>query len=89
MWEHAHGIRVATVGNPGWEVKPDGASAGKVIDLPIERDESDWISVRTTETEFAGYGGPRNLPELLVLAVDLSWDGDEVKTSNDDGRGVR
>lgn len=88
VWEHAHGIRIATLDNPGWEVKIDGASAGKVIDLAIERDESDWVSVRATETEFAGYSGPRNLSELLVLAVDWSRDGDNVKASNNNGRGV-
>ena len=67
VWEHAHGIRIATLD---------------------KRDESDWVSVRATETEFAGYSGPRNLSELLVLAVDWSRDGDNVKASNDNGRGV-
>ncbi|MPV60917.1 hypothetical protein GD416_31955 [Burkholderia sp. BE24] len=35
-----------------------------------ERHESDWVSVRATRAEFAGYGGPGNLPELLALTVE-------------------
>ncbi|HEM7879464.1 immunity 53 family protein [Burkholderia contaminans] len=82
VWEHAHGIEIATLDNPGWKVKLTGTSSGKAIDLAIERDESDWLSVRATQAEFAGYGGPGNLPELLALAVE--WiDG---SATNDEGR---
>ncbi|WP_157653604.1 immunity 53 family protein [Burkholderia ubonensis] len=70
VWEHAHGIEIANIDNPGWRVKIDGASAGKPLDLHVERDEMDWISIRATDTAFAGYGGPGNLPELLALAAD-------------------
>ncbi|WP_431820885.1 immunity 53 family protein [Burkholderia sp. F1] len=70
VWEHAHGIEIANIDNPGWRVKIDGASAGKSLDLQVEHDEMDWISVRATNTAFAGYGGPGNLPELLALAAD-------------------
>jgi hypothetical protein len=85
VWEHAHGIEIATLDNPGWKVKLDGGSAGKVIDLAIERDESDWISVRATGAEFAGYGGTGNLPELLALAVE--WI--DRSAMNDEGRSDR
>lgn len=85
VWEHAHGIEIATLDNPGWKVKLSGASSGNAIDLAIERDESDWISVRATQAEFAGYGGPGNLPELLALAVE--WiDG---SATNDEGQSDR
>ncbi|RBB32613.1 hypothetical protein DPV79_37720 [Burkholderia reimsis] len=85
VWEHAHGIEVVTLDNPGWKVKLDGATSGKVIDLSIERNESDWISVRATSAEFAGYGGPGNLPELLLLAVEwIDW-----RATNDEGRSDR
>ncbi|WP_157657869.1 immunity 53 family protein [Burkholderia ubonensis] len=70
VWEHAHGIEIANIDNPGWRVKIDGASDGKPLDLHVERDEMDWISIRATDTAFAGYGGPGNLPELLALAAD-------------------
>ncbi|WP_412525041.1 Imm53 family immunity protein [Burkholderia lata] len=39
MWEHAHGIEIATLDNPGWKVTLTGASSGKAVDLAIERDE--------------------------------------------------
>ncbi|KVR73385.1 hypothetical protein WM06_09575 [Burkholderia cepacia] len=85
VWEHAHGIEVVTLDNPGWKVKLDGATSGKVIDLSIERNESDWISVRATNAEFAGYGGPGNLPELLALAVEwIDW-----RATNDEGQSDR
>ncbi|VWD62289.1 hypothetical protein BLA39750_07530 [Burkholderia lata] len=85
VWEHAHGIEIATLDNPGWKVKLDGGSFGKVIDLAIERDESDWISVRATGAEFAGYGGGGNLLELLTLAVEwINW-----SAMNGEGRSDR
>ncbi|VWD32866.1 hypothetical protein BLA18112_06196 [Burkholderia lata] len=85
VWEHAHGIEIATLDNPGWKVKLDGGSFGKVIDLAIERDESDWISVRATDAEFAGYRGAGNLPELLALAVE--WI--DRSAMNDEGQSDR
>jgi len=85
VWEHAHAIEIATLDNPGWKVKLDGGSFGKMIDLAIERDESDWISVRATGAEFAGYGGAGNLAELLALAVEwINW-----SAMTDEGRSDR
>ncbi len=85
VWEHAHAIEIATLDNPGWKVKLDGGSFCKMIDLAIERDESDWISVRATGAEFAGYGGAGNLAELLALAVEwINW-----SAMTDEGRSDR
>ena len=85
VWEHAHAIEIATLANAGWKVKLDGGSFGKMIDLAIERDESDWISVRATGAEFAGYGGAGNLAELLALAVEwINW-----SAMTDEGRSDR
>ncbi|MCE4544322.1 MULTISPECIES: immunity 53 family protein [unclassified Caballeronia] len=73
-WEHSFGVEIANIDNPGWKVKITGATARKLTNVSLERSETDWITVQTTETEFNGYGGPRNLQELLTLAVDwIQW----------------
>lgn len=69
-WEHSYGVEIASIDNPGWRVKVSGASGRELVDMNTERDEEDWITVKATETDFVGYGGPSNLTELLTLVVD-------------------
>lgn len=38
--------------------------------MRAERAEEDWNTVKVTGMEFAGYGGPGNLNELLVRVVE-------------------
>ncbi|MCA8031459.1 MULTISPECIES: Imm53 family immunity protein [Burkholderia] len=70
VWEHSYGVKISTIDNPGWEVRINGVSGRKLIDINAERDESDWISVTATKEEFVGYGGSSNLKEILMLAMD-------------------
>ncbi|MFJ1214432.1 MULTISPECIES: immunity 53 family protein [Burkholderia cepacia complex] len=70
VWEHSYGVEITNIDNPGWRVKVSGASGRKPVDMNAERDEENWITVKATETEFVGYGGPGNLSELLALVVD-------------------
>lgn len=70
VWEHSFGIEIANIDNPGWKVKITGATARNSAITDIDRSETDWITVKATETEFNGFGGPCNMQELLTLAVD-------------------
>lgn len=70
VWEHSFGIEIANIDNPGWQVKINGASSKKRIDLNSDRSEIDWVRIKATETEFVGHGGPGNLKEILTLAAN-------------------
>jgi hypothetical protein len=74
-WEHAHGISIGTLDNPGWRVRID------LIDTPImnrpfarvvvERSKEDWYNCWVKESVFHGAGGSHNLGEMIN--VFRSW----------------
>jgi len=68
-WEHAYGIRVTTLDNPGWNLRVDLAHTaleGKHLNpVRIERSETDWLSCWVKDGGFEGACGPANLEELL------------------------
>jgi len=68
-WEHGEGIQISTIDNPGWEVFVDldetmysDAIFDEIVD---HRTENDWIVCRVRNGKFEGFGGPRNLKEVL------------------------
>ena len=76
-WEHAAGIEIGTLDNPGWRVVIDlegtaleGVEFKEVTDLAPERD---WIRCWVAEKKFHGAGGPRQLD--AILGVFLEWAG--------------
>lgn len=67
-WEHSYGIDIATLDNPGWQVKISGIDDGS--SLLIEREgENDWLRINADAFLFEGYGGAANLTEILAYAV--------------------
>lgn len=77
-WEHQSGVEITTLDNPGWSVSIDLAStphAQTLQETKIERSPGDWIHCRRLGDKFVGYGGVRNLEE--ILAVFLDWVGVE------------
>lgn len=74
-WEHQLGIEIKTIDNPGWHVRVDlvGTSqAGVALEtVEVSRSEDDWYLCRVNDDVFEGFGGPRNLGDVLV--VFLSW----------------
>jgi hypothetical protein len=76
-WEHAHGITVETLDNPGWRIKIDLAAtrwAGREF-APRQHDraEHDWLRCWVKGTEWQAAVGPCNLEEVLTLFLD--WVG--------------
>ncbi|MGK5595741.1 MAG: Imm53 family immunity protein [Parachlamydiaceae bacterium] len=69
-------ITLDTLDNPGWNLGVR-LSGTKLKDKPFERiwvdreDEDDWIRCSIKNGSFAGYGGPKNLDEILTAF--LSW----------------
>jgi hypothetical protein len=74
-WEHARGITIETLDNPGWRVTIDlvetsleGASM-----KPVRREKSpqDWLVCEVDHDHFRGDGDPRKL--VAILQVFQSW----------------
>lgn len=74
-WEHTYGVFISNVDNPGWSLKVELTDT-YLYEVPfserkIERENpNDWIICRLEDGEFIGYGGPRNLTELLQTFLD-------------------
>lgn len=70
-WEHVHGIRIATIDNPGWSVEIDlpDQDFEDCLSLDEKRETSDvnWIDCRIEDGKFFGFGGPENLSEILSI----------------------
>ena len=68
-WEHQYGIKIETLDNPGWAVEIDLAgtelSAELLPQIIEERSTTDWIRCSASDGSFKGFGGPRNLVEIL------------------------
>ena len=74
-WEHSYGVSIDTLDNPGWSLKIDlrGTPLEDLAFEPvvIERNDNDWVNCRLEEMKFMGFGGPRNLGELI--RTYLEW----------------
>ncbi|MBA2941972.1 immunity 53 family protein [Paenibacillus sp. CGMCC 1.16610] len=73
-WEHCYGLKIETLDNPGWSVKinlQETTLENKSFEsLVNERTEHDWIHCRLKEGYFEGFGGPKNLGEILLIFKD-------------------
>ncbi len=74
-WEHAFGIRISTLDNPGWSVQI-GLRDTRLENKPfaqIERDETEdsWLVCKVEEKRFVGCGDPSRLEE--ILGIFLTW----------------
>lgn len=78
-WEHASGITITTLDNPGWSLVVDleGTSlAGRTFNpIKVERSEEDWFTCRREGTSFRGWGGPANLEDLLRVFAEWCEQG--------------
>ena len=68
-WEHRHGLTIATLDNPGWEVHLSGENNRKAMEIAAENSVKDWMCIKADKTEFHGYGGADNLHTILEYAV--------------------
>jgi hypothetical protein len=70
-WEHAHGIRIDTLDNPGWRVQIDLAGTTYArrssYQLALENSPTDWLRCSKEGQHFVGYGDPGKL-EAIFLA---------------------
>lgn len=78
-WEHAYGIKLVTLDNPGWSItiSLEGTTLeGKTFEkVSIERARTDWLSCRVEKEQFLADGGPANLEEMLLIFLDWAQHG--------------
>ena len=73
-WEHQQGLSINTLDNPGWALKVD---LSRTVYAPfsfqgVERNgEEDWVLCRKKDEKFEGFGGARNLDE--IVGIFRSW----------------
>ena len=75
-WEHAYGIAISTLDNPGWRLKVDLTDTGletalfEAITHNMEADVG-WWQCKVEEGQFRAACGPQDLP--VVLRIFRSW----------------
>ena len=75
-WEHTYGVFISNIDNPGWSLKVELKDT-YLYDMQFEKlhiqrnDKDDWVIYDLKEGDFQGYGGPKNLGELL--SIFLTW----------------
>ncbi|WP_322780141.1 immunity 53 family protein [Frankia sp. Cas4] len=70
-WEHALGIRITTLDNPGWmlTVNVEGTElAGRKLDwVRYDESETAWLHYRSDGREFIAACGPQELNRALEV----------------------
>jgi Immunity protein 53 len=80
-WEHAYGVSITTLDNPGWCVTIDLTDT-ELADKPftvqsydlnsdISHNSDNWIDCKVENNKFIAYGGSMKLEEMLN--VFLLW----------------
>ena len=73
-WEHAFGISISTIDNPGWRVSVDLAETILELKLftriEIENSETDWMHCWVEEGKYQAAGGPTNLKAMVQTFLD-------------------
>ena len=69
VWEHAHGIKIDTLDNPGWTVQVDlegiQSPPREVQEFKEDDGDDNWMHCVLSAKEFRGRGGPSQLEEIL------------------------
>jgi immunity protein 53 of polymorphic toxin system len=81
-WEHAYGVRIDTLDNPGWRVSIDlketRASGARMVPLVTDRGEDDWVRCEVRDGVFLGHGDPGKLALILGQFRNLVEGADRV-----------
>lgn len=78
-WENVHGIRISTLGNPGWQFSvdiDDTALEGRTLAFKFDRSDDDWLNCRCDGHTFDVACGPRNLSEAVAAFAELAGRAD-------------
>jgi hypothetical protein len=70
LWEHGHAITITTLDNPGWSFRVDLKGtpfdqAPNAILKQMHSSDRDWMTCRTIDGVFEGFGGPLMLGPIV------------------------
>lgn len=69
-WEHSYGVKIDTLDNPGWEITIDlndtSLAGHEMINMKVNRSENDWFNCKVVDNKFIGYGGIKNLSDMII-----------------------
>lgn len=70
-WEHEHGFRITNIDNPGWDFAFE-LTDSDIVDIPfkeifVQRSDTDWYHCRIKDKVFEGWGGAKNLTEIITV----------------------
>ena len=87
-WEHVHGFSITNIDNPGWDFKFDLADTD-IEDIPfeevfIQEDGENWFHCRIQSGEFEGWGGAKNLTNILIVFREWYLYASEIADSRKD-----
>lgn len=74
-WEHSFGVEISTLDNPGWAVSIDLSGTSlehhSFAGIRVDRgQEGDWYDCRVMSHVFRGFGGARNLRDILKVFIE-------------------
>ena len=82
-WEHAYGVTIETLDNPGWMVTIDltdtALQNAPMQAISQERSETDWMSCKVDHGRFRAAGDAHKLPALLQAFQDWAMAASKVK----------
>lgn len=74
-WEHIFGIKIENIDNPGWKIsiplERTSCEEKFFHELKVNRSETNWLHCLKQDNKFIGYGGIRNLNE--IISIFLEW----------------
>jgi hypothetical protein len=80
-WEHAYGVRIETLDNPGWALRIDltdtvlsgqnFAVRGYGVGDEAATSGNEWLICEVIDNKFTAHGGPAKLEEMIN--VFLIW----------------
>ena len=69
-WEHAYGIKIETLDNPGWHVQINLVGTphdSAVRETAADNSETDWLRCSIQNRLFNGYGDPGKLEKIIEV----------------------
>ena len=79
-WEHAWGVKIGTLDNPGWSIEinlHDTTLAGKTfqehsygVGKDAETNGDEWLVCKVEDQVFKGFAGPFKLEEMIEVFLD-------------------
>jgi len=73
-WEHEHGFMIANIDSPGWDFTFDLKDTDLIDihfeEILIKNSEFDWYQCWINDNKFRGWGGAKNLTDILRIFKD-------------------